>query len=239
MFNAAASTVRRFVRTHSGALRATAAAALVTLVGVSTVAQAQTSLVYPNKGQYNATTYSFTAAATGDVLAYMVGGFGAAYTNELGLMINGQLSSSGFGLNNHSTQIGQVFNLGHVSAGDALTFVLRNYTLNQDVYSDASLNTRYDLSTATGHNHIYSTSYNGSLGNYPGVPAGTFVAFEDQRLPASDFNYNDLSFVFTNVSTLAITTLSSAVPEPQTQGMLLSGLAALALVGARRRRAGL
>jgi len=32
------------------------------------------------------------------------------------------------------------------------------------------------------------------------IPAGTFVSWEDLPFPASDFNYNDLNFVFTNVS---------------------------------------
>jgi hypothetical protein len=32
------------------------------------------------------------------------------------------------------------------------------------------------------------------------IPVGTFVAWEDLPFPASDFNYNDLNLVFTNVS---------------------------------------
>ena len=38
------------------------------------------------------------------------------------------------------------------------------------------------------------------------IPVGTFVAWEDLPFTASDFNYNDLDFVFTNVSV--------SVPDP-------------------------
>jgi hypothetical protein len=38
------------------------------------------------------------------------------------------------------------------------------------------------------------------------IPVGTFVAWEDLPFPASDFNYNDLNLVFTNVSV--------SVPDP-------------------------
>jgi len=226
-----ATIAKRLVRSWSR----TVGMAAVVLAGTATLAQAQ-SVPYPNKGQYNSNSYTFTAAATGDVLAYMVGGFGAAYTNELGLLINGQLSGSGFGLNNHTSSLGQVFNLGSVQAGDTLTFVLRNYTLGRDIYSNPSMNASYDYNTAPGNNHIYSTAYS-PMNTYPGVPAGTYVAFEDQRLPQSDYNYNDLSFVFTNVSTQIQSLAATAVPEPQSQGMLVAGLAALAVVSARRRRA--
>lgn len=208
--------------------------ALALAGGATTAVQAAQSLTYANYGKYNSTTYSFTAVADGDVMAYMIGGFGASYTNELSLMVNGKLTSAGFGLNNHTSSVGQSFDLGTVHAGDVLTFVLRNYTLKQDLYSDASMNTSYDNSGAPGHNHIYSTAYAGGNSSYAGTPAGTYVAFEDQRFPNSDYNYNDLSFVFTNVATQQASV--SAVPEPESYAMMLGGLAALSLLRSRRRR---
>ncbi len=197
-------------------------------------AQAANSVPYPDRGAYHNTSYTFTAAQSGHVMAYMVGGFSAAYENELSLLINGTLTRAGFGLNNHASHIGTVFDLGEVDAGDTLVFVLRNYTLHQDLYSDATLNTTYDQAGASGHNHVYSVKDIASA-TFSGVPSGTYVGFEDQRFPYSDYNYNDLSFVFTNVS-VATNGAVSSVPEPQSLAMLIAGLAAVAGAAMRRRQ---
>lgn len=187
------------------------------------------AIPYGASGSYNATNYSFTATATGEVTAYIIGGFGAGYENQLGMLVNGVLSSAGFGLDNHSSSLGQSFSLGTVNAGDTLVFVLKNLSLGDMAYSDASMNAAYDTAGAPGHNHIYSTAYTGTGPVVAGVPAGTYVAFEDLRFPASDYNYNDESFVFTNVAT-------HTVPEAPMAALLpMLGLAAW--LGGRRRRA--
>jgi hypothetical protein len=202
-------------------------AATLFAAGVAQVAHAD-PIPYPNVGSYNPITYTFTAATTGDVVAYIVGGFGASYENKMGLLDNGVLTSAGFGLDNHSSALGQSFDLGQVTAGDTLTFVLHNLSLGQDAYSDPSMNVAYDLpGSALGHNHIYSTPYTATSPLFPGVPKGTYVAFEDLRFPGSDFNYNDESFVFTNVN---------SVPEPETCALLLAGLGVLGWVARRRGR---
>ena len=236
MSNHALSSIARHCQSALSGLGCRIGVALALVAGMAPAAHAANTLLYPTTGQYNNASYTFTAVADGEVMAYMVGGFGAAYTNELSVLINGQLSSSGFGLNNHTSHVGQSFDLGTVHAGDTLTFVLRNYTLHQDVFSDASMNVSYDTSTAPGHNHIYSSNYNGSNTNYTGVPTGTFVAFEDQRFPNSDYNYNDLSFVFTNVATQVSAAAATAIPEPESRAMMLAGLVAVSLAVARRRR---
>lgn len=186
------------------------------------------AIPYPGSGSYNPVTYSFTAASTGDVIAYIVGGFSAGYTNEMGLLVNGVLTPAGFGLNNHASNLGDSFNLGSVNAGDSLVFVLKNYSLGDYAYSDPGMNVGYDNPGAPGHNHIYSTAYTATGPVFGGVPAGTYVAFEDLRFPDSDYNYDDESFVFTNVGT-------TVVPEPGTIGLLAVGLLP-GLSLARRRR---
>jgi len=158
------------------------------------------AIPYPTVGTPNPVTYTFTAAASGDIIAYFAGST-ASYVNELGMLDNGVLTPAGYGLNNHTSAPGQSFDLGTVTAGDTLTFVLHNLTLGKDAYSDPSLNVPYDVPGDTvGHNHVYSTPYTATGPIIDSIPVGTFVAFEDLPFPHSDFNYNDEDFVFTDVA---------------------------------------
>lgn len=196
------------------------------LAGFGAQALAAGEIPYANPGTHNATTYTFTAQNTGDVVAYFVGGAGAGHQNTVGLLVNGVLSSAGFGLDNHASAVGDSFNFGQVQAGDVLTLVMNDGTLNARVYSNPALNVAYDAAGVTLHNHIYSTAYSASSGRFAGVPDGTYVGFEDLPFPGSDYNYDDESFVFTNVAV--------AVPEPQALPLMLAGLG-LAGFAARRR----
>jgi hypothetical protein len=174
---------------------------------------------YPNVGTPNPVTYTFTAAATGSITAYFAGST-AGYDNELGLLVNG-VSTGVVGLDDHASAIGQSLILGSANAGDTLVFVLVNNTLGEDAYSDPAMNVSYDTPGETlGHNHVYSTSYTATSPVFPGVPVGTYVAFEDLPFPGSDFNYYDENFVFTNVAAT-----SSAVPLPAAawSGIILLG----------------
>jgi hypothetical protein len=184
------------------------------------------AIPYPDRGHYNPVTYAFTAATTGDVIGYFAG-TDATYENKAGLLDDGVLTSAGYGLDDHKSSIGTSFDFGRVNAGDTLTFVLDNITLGSFAYSDPSLNVSYDTASDTlGHNHLYSTQYTATSPVFAGVPAGTFVAFEDQRFPSSDFSYDDENFVFTNVR--------SSVPEPA--GLASAGAGAV-LFCRRSRRA--
>lgn len=169
---------------------------------------------YPNPGILNPVTYNFTAASTGDVVAYFWGST-AGYTSTLSLLVNG-VDTGISGLNNHTSAYGDFLNFGSVNAGDVLVFRLNVLSTGDAWYSNAALN--YD-----GLNHIYATDFAGDAF----IPAGTFVSFED--LPyGGDLNYNDEDFVFTNVRDL------NAVPEPMSVLLLAAGFLGAAAV--RRRK---
>ena len=152
-------------------------------------------------GVENPTVYTFTAAASGHILAYFAGST-ASFDNQLGLMVNG-VDTGIYGLDNHSSVLGASLDFGFVSAGSTLVFILKNISGlspgGQMAFSDKSLNGPYD--GGVGHQHVYATPYTGGGPIIDSIPAGTFVSFED--LPAywpPDWNYNDEDFVFTDVA---------------------------------------
>ncbi len=213
--------------------RTLAAAAAFTLLSAA-AAQAATSIPYPNSGQLNPTTYTFTAATTGDIVGYFAGS-GAGWDEQVGLMVNGVMPTT-FGLDDHSSAIGAAFDFGHVNAGDSLVFVLQaNGNPGKFAYSDPTLNGPYD-SLPVGTNHVYSTAYNnGSLGH--AIPAGTYLAFEDLPTSWSDHNYFDDTFVFTNVGTRASLSSPSGVPEPTSWALMILGVGGIgAALRSRRAR---
>jgi len=176
----------------------------VGLAFVAGAGKAFAQIPYPTPGTVNPVTYTFTAAATGDITAYFVSKGGAAYTEVLGMLDNG-VPTGITGLDNQTSVAGQSLDLGSVHAGDTLTFFIDVINPNLgDVYSNPSLNAAYDstYSPSPGVNHVYSTGYDASshLLN-SSIPSGTYVGFED--LPASnppDYNYADEQYVFTDVS---------------------------------------
>jgi Domain of unknown function (DUF4114)/PEP-CTERM motif len=172
--------------------------------------------VYPNAGTQNPTTYSITAAANANIVAYFASNTGS-YTNLLGLKING-VDTGILGLNNQATAPGTSLNFGPASTGDILTFYIKVLNTGDFFYSNPALN-------ADGVNHVWSTPYAG--GDF-GIPAGQFITFED-LLGGGDLNYNDLGFVFSNVAINP----DNGVPEPASWAMMILGLGA---VGAAMRR---
>jgi hypothetical protein len=192
------------------------AAAFAALCAAGTASAADP--VYSHPGTVNSANYTFEAIATGDVYAYFMSK-SAAYTEVLGMSVANSTTPIGaVGLNNQTSHRGQSIDLGHVTAGEIVTFFIKVSNTGLTFSSQKSEN-------ADGTQHIYSTAYAGSVS--PTIPTGTFISFEDLADKVSDHDYNDTAFVITDVR---------AVPEPGNVALMLGGLA---LVGAavRRRRA--
>ncbi len=178
------------------------------------------AIPYPNSGTPNPVTYTFTAAATGDIIAYFAGKGGASYNEYVGLLVNG-VDTGITGLDNQTSSIGDALNFGSVNAGDTLTFYDYVYDIGLTWYTNPALN-------SDGGNHVYSTAAAAGQA-YLGSPAGVYVAFEDLIFPGSDYNYQDDTFVFTNTSVVG-------TPEASTWVMMLAGFGGLGFAAFRRSR---
>ena len=197
---------------------------LAALLVVSASLQADPMIPYPTPGVV-APANVFSGMG-GDVIAYYYGST-AAYSSNLAMYVNGVLSSAGWVFPNHDTAPGTSINLGFAGVGDTIVFALQVFGFNPVVldpapnphYIGSAIYTLYSdpaLNAIDGLNHVYTTAYPG-MGNplVPGIPAGTYVAFEDLigLPPDSDLNYNDHDFVFTNIH-------ASDTPEPTSMALL-------------------
>ncbi len=149
-------------------------------------------------------TEGLLVIATGGEIKATYQGNSASYSNDLYL-------DSTFIFNNHATPVGTEVSLGTFSAGTELIFRLHVNNTGDDFFTGpASRN-------LDGHAHARVES--------SWLPNTTLVSFED--LYGGPFDYNDLSFSFTNTI--------GAVPEPETYAMLLAGLGLLGFMARRRK----
>ncbi|MEO6363140.1 MAG: PEP-CTERM sorting domain-containing protein [Caldimonas sp.] len=153
--------------------------------------------------------FSVVVSATGPVIARYEGN-SAAFSNNL--FLNGT-----FIFNNQTSLVGSTVDLGSFAAGTELIFRLQVTNTSQNYFTgSASRNP-----DGQAHARVQDNFETGR----------TLVSFED--LFNGPFNFNDLSFSFTNTRSEVM----APVPEPETYAMLLAGLAALGVWSRRRKSA--
>ena len=179
------------------------------------------SMPYANVGTM-APTVPLTAASTGNITGYFLGASTAG--NDYVRLFNvTQNTYSSFVLGTATSSLGQAYSVGAANQGDKLVFQLINYALG------GALLAGDPAYSSDGLNHTYVTGYTGS----GSIPAGTYIAFEDYP-GGYDFDYNDDTFVATNLSTSPVSTSAAATPEPESLFLLGTGM--LTTFGLMRRR---
>jgi hypothetical protein len=187
---------------------------------------------YANVGQL-APANALTASATGTVVGYFAGS-SAGDNDTIELWDKTQNTFSGFVLPNHSSTVGGSTTFLSVNAGDTLVFILDNVSTGQ--YEDSVNNNGTPTTWSTdGYNHAYTTAYTaGSIAGLPAGLTGTYVGMEDlavtglDPLNGSDLDYNDDTFVFTDID--------PASPTPEPASIVLFGSGLLGAAGVIRRK---
>jgi hypothetical protein len=216
-------------------MRKTTIVAVLVAIGICAAgplasrAQASTLIPYPTTGPdgkhvENPATYTFTASADGNVVAFFAGS-AAHFIEVLGMTVNG-IPTGITGLNDQLSHVGDTLVLGNVHAGDRVVFFDQVSTQNTgDIwYSDPALNPIPD------GQHVYVTPYDSNSHQFPvTIPSGLYVGFEDlRRTMGSNFDYQDETFVVTNVTI-------NATPLPASLPLFCVGLGGLIVLGWRRR----
>jgi hypothetical protein len=127
---------------------------------------------------------------------------------------DGNLANDLFIFNNHNSLVGSTVNLGTFAVGTELEFRLHVNNTNNDFFTGAAIR------NPDQHTH--------SRVQENWKPGETLVSFED--LFNGPFEYNDLSFSFTNTVT------TSSVPEPATLALMGLGLFGLASIKRRSKQ---
>jgi hypothetical protein len=191
---------------HSKSLRCSIAVAVcASFAGLSAMAQ---SVPYPNSGtpipDFDA---QLVYASGGDVVATFY--HGVSVGDHDVLYLNGTEI-----FDNQFNEIGDTVNLGTFAPGTLLNFTM------QDFDTPNTWNMGSGSGNSDGAVHAYVVD------NFP-TPGNTYVAWEDWPASMSDFNYNDLTFTFSNVE-------PGPVPEPSM--LALASLSGFGLLLFRRRK---
>ena len=199
--------------------------ALASILATGTTAlHADSFAPYGNVGNpiTTSTNATFTGATGTGIVAYFYS-VSAADTDTISIFdatTNTFLSPTNAFDNQSPTTPGSTvtFTSPTLKNGDTLVFDLFNTSFPGDIFSSNT------ATSPDGDSHAYLTSFNGTLGSFGNI-SGTYVGMEDLPAGQSDFDYNDDTFVFTNVA---------AAPEPTTFALLGTGL--LGAAGLLRRK---
>lgn len=159
-------------------------------------------------------TEGLPVLAAGSPIIATYQGNSASYSNDLYLMLDsrgnsaddGNLANDLFIFNNHSSPVGSTVNLGSFALGTELMF--RLFVNNTD----------YNFFTGSARRNPDAHTHARVQEDW--MPSETLVSFED--LYNGSFDYNDLSFSFTNTATTDATI--SAIPEPASLALFGIGL---------------
>jgi len=193
----------------------------------TTALHADSFTPYNNVGTPDsATIINYTGANAAGIIGYFYGA-SASDTDNISVydVTAGVFLSNQHSFSNQTTAVGTsvLFTNGALKNGDVLVFDLYNSSFPGDTLSS-------DPGTSPdGDSHAYFSSFDG---NIPGVGTvdGTFVGMEDLPANVSDFDYNDDTFVFTNV------TVSDPTPTPEPSSFALLGTGLLGAAGVLRRK---
>jgi hypothetical protein len=195
--------------------------ALSLLAASSVPLLADDAIPYPNPGTIAPQVNTYANTSGGVDIYYF--GSTASFTDYVSVYDIQTGYNSGEILDNHTTVVGSELTVGaapgQINNGDQLVFYI-----NSPEGNFASL----DSYSADGVNHAYITPYSGGTLNSTTIPPGIFVGLEDEINGASDFNYNDDTFVFTGVSAPSIGVGTNVTPEPSSFVLLGTGVLAAA-----------
>jgi hypothetical protein len=186
---------------------------------------------YQNIGQIAPTT-TITATASSDIIGYFVQA-SSVYSDVVRMVDVTTGATSAWFFPNQTTAVGTSADFGYVNNGDTLIFEIDVFNIQQVFASDPD----YSFDE---FNHGYVTSFAGGLLYGSNIPAGIYVGMEDLNASNSDWDYNDDTFLFTNLSSKGFDNTPQPTPDdlpiPEPNTLVLLGTGFVALAGAIRHR---